>query len=1259
MNRAVILAGLTTFTSGSAFAADRYWDGSEATQDWSLANNWSDSTSGGGTGVIPTSADAAVFRVTNPSTNQTILVGGARPVQAIKTITQGSTTTLAAGSAASVIQIYGAPNADPLIGTDGILHNAGALTIGTANAVPASRVNITIHSPVQTWTSSVLGGSAGAAAVVVNNGISAGIGGNVTLKLSGTNTGTTINGVISDGAGTLNLELRGTNSSNVWTLTGANQYSGTTTVTQGTLRLSNADSIPASALDVVGENYKVIVKPGATLALRMGPGAFSEEEIQKFSQKVKYEVGGTVQAPTRGFLALDTVNEGAEVNGGLNGNHSVRKLGLNPLILGGPHTFTGKMEVAEGTMALRRPNNIFPATALPITATGSTALLAIIGEGGFTESQFPQGLVDLASSTSNIGISTVTGDRTYSGGLLPTRRIVKGDPGTLTLLGSRTDVLGVNITGGTLRLLSLPPGTGASPVGNSNAQGNLWLTGGRLMYAGPALTTDRPFHMNGNGTLDSSGSGPLVLNSTAAYPHQGTSARTLTITGSAPGENKITGPLQNAGAGALGVTKQGSASWTLAGTNTYTGVTRNNGGKLTLDYTSGTPISTGQVLLNAGQVLVKVPAPATKTFPSFQLSANQHTAGHLKLEGGVGLTISSLSHGGQSQRGDLLDLSGNANNSITISALNGNNNIRVVNGILVANAADVNNGRGNIILRDTDGTYGFPTLSGTTSGTLAKVALTTVPTGNFNLTSNTTHYKFGPGTYTAQSHAIFNTVTMDSGPLNANNTINVGFGFFDLTPSGTGKAMLFTGYNNINLTGNAGGDTVMGQQPIWFNNYLEPGATLDIPASFGSGQSMFFAGSGFTIYRGQGYSGNFVVNGALVRIARDEYLAHYAGEFRVSGGGVLEIGADLNSFNDGDFTKAVRVVAAGSSNAGGIAFYGDSGVSGYAANPATRPKRIVNFSDIIFEGATEVSVSQPLVWGASRFLTQPDSDLDGDYTFKLSSPKSNVTIEVQNTIDLNGRSRTVEVADGSAAIDAELSGVLTGGGAAGIVKTGPGTLYLSGKSTYKGETRVLEGTLQLQNDSVDPASTIEIVDPVGGGTTPKIQVVGSVTVAAVTINGVAQPPGQVVDPTHVSGGSLVVGGLATPYQQWVTQKALAAGESAGDFDADFDGIKNLVEYAVGSEPKTPSPSVLTKLPGSPSAVRFNRAAGRTDLNLFVESSPTLGAPWTVIATSTAGAALTSSVGATVTVSETTGTVTVTDNRTPQGKMFYRLRAEIP
>jgi autotransporter-associated beta strand protein len=81
--------------------------------------------------------------------------------------------------------------------------------------------------------------------------------------------------------------------------------------------------------------------------------------------------------------------------------------------------------------------------------------------------------------------------------------------------------------------------------------------------------------------------------------------------------------------------------------------------------------------------------------------------------------------------------------------------------------------------------------------------------------------------------------------------------------------------------------------------------------------------------------------------------------------------------------------------------------------------------------------------------------------FILSSDHADATLEFQNPIGLAGVDRTIQVNNGSADIDARLSGAISSSSATGINKTGAGTLELSGVNTYAGNTRVDGGRLLL------------------------------------------------------------------------------------------------------------------------------------------------------------------------------------------------------
>ncbi|MEQ1859258.1 MAG: hypothetical protein ABMA13_04930, partial [Chthoniobacteraceae bacterium] len=88
-------------------------------------------------------------------------------------------------------------------------------------------------------------------------------------------------------------------------------------------------------------------------------------------------------------------------------------------------------------------------------------------------------------------------------------------------------------------------------------------------------------------------------------------------------------------------------------------------------------------------------------------------------------------------------------------------------------------------------------------------------------------------------------------------------------------------------------------------------------------------------------------------------------------------------------------------------------------------------------------------------------------------------------------------------------------------------------------------------------------------------------------------------------------------------------------DLDFDGLVNLLEYALGGEPNVASQSQQPQnsVASGKLALAFSRTLANTDVTMTVQGCDSLAGPWTDLARSTAGAPFAALIGG-VTVSET-------------------------
>lgn len=1009
-NPFLILLLALPLSSFPALADTYQWSGPTG-GSWTDPANWDPATG------TPGSGDFATFTLGTGST--TINLNGDQSVLGLQTPGGGNTSihTL----------LGGGTNRTLTIGTSGIEHLSGGITIGSTT--DGQKVNV-ILSGSQTWNSSRSSGAS--QAIFVNNAVSlAGGLGEQTLTLTGANTGSFIRETISEGAGsTLNLRKTGTG---VWQLNSDNTYTGTTTIEQGILRILSGASIDPT---------KTTVHGGAALAIRLdgtGNNGLDNAEIEHVLANTTFSGGPA----TPSIVQFD--HAGTQTySGDLTGGYRLQKVGNGTLALSGTGAPAYGTEISTGRILLLQPG----ALSGDITVTNDTSIVLRAGGTGFSASEietFRNGSNLTINTNGYFGIDTGNGDFLYDR-VLPaaatgTTRFVKTGTNTLILTEQNTYNGATRIENGTLSISDIKNGGLDSQIGRaSNVANGIMLAGGRLQYTGSGSTTDRLFNLTASSVIESSGTGALVFTNTGASTASGDANRTFRLTGYNRDANRMNVAIIDGTTTdrTTGVIKSGFGSWTLNGDNTYTGATTVRGGTLTLDYSNGrTPVfydATNGSEVTAQHGTVHFTGAPSAQIRSLRVSETDNGHATIKISGGMTLTADHFTGTGHSQRHVFIDLLG-ADNKLIATDIGPS--VGLHGSLIMSN----NSTRANIVVRDNAGAYGFAAYDSDTREINRLTGQTALAEGAVTINSNSTNYLLTAGNYSTAATVTSQTMTLDSSAGVINFTFNSGH---NINGNSNGRAWLFTGSHDINLTGSGGAIA----NSTWFHNYLPDDATLNISSSFGNSNWMIISGPGFTNYTGTGLATssnthNFVLNGGVFRYS-PAAADNLPGVYRLSNG-IFEVGGNLSGGGANDIEQT-------SSN---FRLYGDSGFSA-------------------FGGDRKVSLGTNLTWGSANFLVDT-SNFDGDHAFRLSSTRSDSTVDFVTHIDLNGKMRTIDVTGGGADIDARVSGDLTGEGIANrLVKSGAGTLELTGTNTYAGLTRVDEGRLMVGGGGLTTTTDIHV-----------------------------------------------------------------------------------------------------------------------------------------------------------------------------------------
>ncbi|MFM8495478.1 MAG: beta strand repeat-containing protein [Planctomycetia bacterium] len=286
------------------------------------------------------------------------------------------------------------------------------------------------------------------------------------------------------------------------------------------------------------------------------------------------------------------------------GTLALTKTGNGVLTLSGSNSFTGGTQINAGVLAFGHTSGLGTGTV----TIGSGTLRAAVS-----------GTVANPIATNGSRIDTNGNSVRLSGVISGSNGLTKAaTSGTLTLAGDNTFAGNVVVDGSSSVLVatrntSLGTGTKTVTVTGfdrsialDGSGGNITL-GSSISYSFSNNTTQALWNLAGNNTVSGSismtvGGGDTIIRSDAGSltlaGNIGVSSanlRTLTLTGSAVGT--VSGTVWN-GNGTTALAKTGAGTWTLSGSNTYTGGTQINAGVLAIANTGA--LGTGTVTISCG-----------------------------------------------------------------------------------------------------------------------------------------------------------------------------------------------------------------------------------------------------------------------------------------------------------------------------------------------------------------------------------------------------------------------------------------------------------------------------------------------------------------------------------------------------------------------------------------------------------------------------------------------------------------------------------
>ncbi|GAR84567.1 outer membrane protein IcsA autotransporter precursor [Salmonella enterica] len=855
------------------------------------------------------------------------------------------------------------------------------------------------------------------------------------------------------------------------TLSGANSYTGGTTISGGTLVASNVEALGSGD---VTDNATLELNTGGDFDNNIGgTGSVvkSGDKTLTLSGANSYTGGTTISGGTLVATNVEALgsgdvtdnavlelNTGGDFTNAISGSGQVVKSGDKTLTLSGANSYTGGTTISGGTLVASNvealgTGDVTDNATLELNTGGDfdnaisgsgqvvksgDKTLTLSGANSYSGATTISGGTLVATNVDALGSGDVTDDATlelntggtFDNAISGSGQVVKSGDETLTLSGTNTYSGGTLISGGTL-VASNVEALGTGDVTNDavlelNTGGtfdNAISGSGQVVKSGDKMLTLSGANSYSGGTLISDGT--LVASNVEALGSGD-------VTNDAVLELNTGGTFDNVISGSGKVEKSGDDALTLSGSNTYTGGTLISGG--TLVATNVEALGTGNVTNNATLAL--------NTGGDF--INNIGGTGRVEKSGDQTLTLSgsnTYTGGTLISSGTLVATSvdalgtGNVTNNATLALNTGGDFINNIGG-----TGRVEKSGDDALTLSGSNTYTGGTLI--SGGTLVANDVNALGTGDVtdnaalmlntggdfinNIGGTGRVEKSGDDTLTLSGSNTYTGGTLISGGTLVANDVNA---------LGTGDVT-----DNATLALNAVGD---------FNNAIG-----------GSGKVEKSGDDTLTLSGSNTYTGGTLINGGTLVASNVEAL----------GTGDVTDDATLELNTGGKFDNAIS----GSGNVvkSGADTLTLSGSNTYTGGTTINDGTLVATSvdalgtgDVTDDATLELNTGGDFdnaISGSGQVVKSGDDTLtlSGSNTYTGGTLISSGTL-VANDVNALG---TGDVTD-NATLELNTGGDFTNniGGTGRVEKSGDGTLTLSGSNTYTGGTLISDGTLVASN----------------------------------------------------------------------------------------------------------------------------------------------------------------------------------------------------